>query len=319
MGRYSEIKVAAILALAIAGCNSEGSPQATNPTPTTAPTTAPTTTTKTPPATQAFTNPVVPAKPGQVVQVASATPNLIQPTNATERVVVVSKGRTDPFAQIIGQPVPTISNTTTAAKPIPVLPALPTPRTPIASTAAVRNTTTRSAVISTSTRKFTIPKLQPKIPRTSVATALPKLPNKLVLPKKGFVPAPVMPRVMPQVVSNPTLSSVLPPPAQPDMAKAVLVTGIVQVGSEPQAIIRVPNEPTSRYVRAGQRLANGLLIKRIEMNEGSNPVVIVEQYGIEVARMVGEVPSSGQQTQAATQNPVSGVTSPQNNIGAGAT
>ena len=62
------------------------------------------------------------------------------------------------------------------------------------------------------------------------------------------------------------------------------------IGQKPQAIIKVPTEDTSRYVQAGQRLASGLLIKRIEMNEGSNPIVIIEQYGIEVAIMVGEQP-----------------------------
>jgi hypothetical protein len=70
----------------------------------------------------------------------------------------------------------------------------------------------------------------------------------------------------------------------------VIVTGVVLVGQQPQAIIKVPSEVTSRYVRAGQRLSDDLLVKRIEMNEGSNPIVILEQYGIEVARMVGEEP-----------------------------
>jgi hypothetical protein len=90
------------------------------------------------------------------------------------------------------------------------------------------------------------------------------------------------------------------------------------VGSEPQAIIKVPNEPTSRYVQAGQRLANGLLVKRIEMNEGSNPTVILEQYGMEVARMVGEGVNSTQPATAATGNPVSAAPIPQNPVPTGA-
>jgi hypothetical protein len=102
----------------------------------------------------------------------------------------------------------------------------------------------------------------------------------------GFTP--VLPKIMPQVVPNTSLTSVLPPAAQPELAKGVVVTGVVMVGRTPQAIIKVPTDPTSRYVQAGDRLGGGLLVKRIEMNEGSDPIVIFEQFGIEVARMVGE-------------------------------
>ena len=123
-----------------------------------------------------------------------------------------------------------------------------------------------------------------------------QIPNRVVQ-----IPKSVLPKVLPQFISSSSFGSVLPPPAQPELAKAVMVTGVVLIGREPQAIIQIPNEPSSRYVQAGQRLANGLLIKRIEMNEGSNPVVILEQYGIEVARMVGEgLPTNS--TPSATSN-----------------
>ena len=125
---------------------------------------------------------------------------------------------------------------------------------------------------------------------------MPPLPTSKVpinTPKKSKPPAPltpVLPKVMPPVVPVPSLESVLPPPPEPDLARGVIVTGVVLVGQQPQAIIKVPSEVTSRYVQAGQRLSDDLLVKRIEMNEGSNPIVILEQYGIEVARMVGEEP-----------------------------
>ena len=64
------------------------------------------------------------------------------------------------------------------------------------------------------------------------------------------------------------------------------------VGGVAEAIVKAPNEATSRYVRAGQRLSNGqILVKRIEVNGGSDPVVILEQNGIEVSRAVGDKPS----------------------------
>lgn len=283
MGRNSKIAFAACLSLAIAGCTTESTPEAVAPVPSATPAT------KSPMATQSFNNPVV--STNQEVTNASATPNLIQPTNATERVVIVSQGRTDPFAQIIGQPVLSVPQTTTTTRVVPVLPRLPT--------AIVPRQPNSSAGLSTGTR-------------TPVASS-----NVAQTPKPP-IQASVLPSVMPQVVPNPTLVSVLPPPAQPDLAKAVTVSGVVLIGKEPQAIIKVPNETTSRYVQAGQRLANGLLIKRIEMNAGSNPIVILEQYGIEVARMVGEETSNS--TPSATTNVGNSVsmTTPQNPVTVGA-
>jgi hypothetical protein len=80
----------------------------------------------------------------------------------------------------------------------------------------------------------------------------------------------------------------LPPLPDPSLAKAVQVTGVIVVAGVPQAIIQAPNEATSRYVQAGQRISNGqILVKRIEMNSGSEPIVILEQNGVEVARAVG--------------------------------
>ncbi len=85
----------------------------------------------------------------------------------------------------------------------------------------------------------------------------------------------------------------LPPLPDPTLAKAVQVTGVIVVGGVPQAILQAPNEATSRYVQAGQRISNGqVLVKRIEMNNGSDPIVILEQNGVEVARAVGSPATS---------------------------
>lgn len=281
MGRNSKITIAAILTLAIAGCASEDTQQATNPAP------IPKIAAKSPSAAQSFKNPVIPAK--QVSQVTPASASLIQSTNATERerLILISKNRTDPFAQILG---PTVLGVSTApGRPVPVLPKLPT-------ASLVR-----------------------KLPTPSIASVQKKN-NIASVPKKvNPTLTSVLPKVLPQVVPNPTLVSILPPPAQPELARAVIVSGVVLISNEPQAIIKVPDEPTSRYVQAGQRLANGVLIKRIEMNGGSNPIVILEQFGIEVAKMVGEGSvNSTPSAASANGNPVSVATPSSNpfNIGA---
>jgi hypothetical protein len=87
---------------------------------------------------------------------------------------------------------------------------------------------------------------------------------------------------------NPGLKP-LPPLPEPKLAQAVEVTGVVTIGGITQAIIKAPNEPTGRHVEVGQRLSNGqVLVKRIEANAGSDPIVVFEENGQEVSRGVGE-------------------------------
>lgn len=99
-----------------------------------------------------------------------------------------------------------------------------------------------------------------------------------------------------------TQSPIRPLPPLPDssLARGIQITGVVVVGGVPQVIVQAPNEATSRYVEVGQRIANGqVLVKRVEMNSGSEPVVILEQNGVEVARLVG---GSGTQPTATLLN-----------------
>jgi hypothetical protein len=286
MGRNSKMAVAAILALAIAGCSSEGEQQSSNPTPTNVPTRIKQA------ATQPFNNPVVPAKKAQSATFGSAS--LIQPTNATEHISVVSKGRADPFAQIVPQYPAVPTDATGTVKTIPassgsatvtgVNPWLQLLRQKLA---RIRKTTSAAKTV-------------PALPQLRIAKVVRETQTQKKVNPVNNLTRPVLPKVLPQVIPNQTLVSTLPPPPQPELAKAVQVTGVVLIGQEPQAIIKVPNEPTSRYVQAGQRLASGVLIKRIEMNEGSEPTVILEQYGIEVAKIVGETPINSKPSSASS-------------------
>jgi len=92
---------------------------------------------------------------------------------------------------------------------------------------------------------------------------------------------------------------IVPPPPSTDLATGTEVSGVVKVGNETQVIVKVPNEPTSRYVKIGQRLSNGqVLVKRVDLKEGAEPIVILEQNGVEVAKAVGEKPPSREQQPA---------------------
>jgi len=93
---------------------------------------------------------------------------------------------------------------------------------------------------------------------------------------------------IPSVAQGPDLIPDLPAVPQPTLAERVKVTGAIQIGGVPHAIVEAPGQQP-RYVKVGDYLANGqVLVKRIEMNGGFDPVVILEQSGIEVAKRVGE-------------------------------
>jgi hypothetical protein len=104
------------------------------------------------------------------------------------------------------------------------------------------------------------------------------------------------------------------PPAPPstDLAESVEVSGVVRVGRGVQVIVKAPNEATSRYVQVGQRLSNGqVLIKRVEMPAGSDPVVVLEQNGVEVSRIVGQQPVAARDKMPAPPTAPAGGTTPQ--------
>jgi hypothetical protein len=88
--------------------------------------------------------------------------------------------------------------------------------------------------------------------------------------------------------NRPTTPSI-PVPPQPELAQAITITGIIDLGGAPQIIVKAPEERVSRYVRVGDYLSNGQVrVKRIENAIGSLPVVVLEQLGQEVYKKVGD-------------------------------
>lgn len=147
--------------------------------------------------------------------------------------------------------------------------------------------------------------------------AIPKpIPKPVVVAKPKPIPRLPQPPVVraPQPVIKPALPTPPAPvePPETDLAKGVSVLGVVEIANQYQAIVKVPNEATSRYVSQGQRLSDGeVLVKRIEMSSGSEPIVILEQNGIEVTRAVGQEPAQPDQQGKPTNRPTSAIQSPQ--------
>ncbi|WP_299405098.1 hypothetical protein [Acaryochloris sp. IP29b_bin.148] len=84
---------------------------------------------------------------------------------------------------------------------------------------------------------------------------------------------------------------VLPTLPKPEVAQGVKVTGVVNLGGRPQAILKAPGEKSTRTVGVGERIANGqVLVKSINMSNPTAPVVVLEQSGMEVRVSVGQEP-----------------------------
>jgi len=196
----------------------------------------------------------------------NAVPGLVQSTDPAERAKFVQNNiksqktdRIDPFSSL------------------PPLIAFTTPR--VAGTASKGDGDKASTV--PELPKF--PEINfpdvPAFPSTSNPSvpAFPSTSNPSSVPLSPFKPG-----------SQPLGIPSLPPIPQPTLARQVEVTGVVKVGNTVQAIVKAPNEPTSRYVGVGQLLSNGqILVKRIEINMSSEPIVVLEENGIEVRMMVG--------------------------------
>lgn len=124
-----------------------------------------------------------------------------------------------------------------------------------------------------------------KSPKVVKAPEIPQQPG-IGIPKLPELP---LPPPSPIASGSDGKTKELPPIPQPNIARAIEVSGVVTVGKETQIIVKIPSESSSRYVRTGQRLAGGqVLVKRIDNKLGSEPVIILEENGIEVPKSVGE-------------------------------
>ena len=88
---------------------------------------------------------------------------------------------------------------------------------------------------------------------------------------------------------GPKLTPEPPDAFEPELAKAVEVTGVVEVADVAYAIVKPPNEESSRYVQVGLYLSEQrqVLFKRIERNQDAALTVVLEQEGMEVSKQVG--------------------------------
>lgn len=187
-----------------------------------------------------------------------AVPGLLQPTSAKVRVPSIVTGRTDPFSQVMTASLPMprvqrVATTTGAGSRVPGLP--PLKRSPTS----------------------------PLFPRSVPAQPMSR-PNLTPLPTVPVATAPLPP---PNLTVPPAINIPIAPPSLTALAEAIEVTGAVQVQNQWLVIVKEPDS-TSRYVKAGDSLANGqVLVKRVIAGPGTDPVVVLQQNGKEVMKTMG--------------------------------
>jgi hypothetical protein len=263
MGQRRLVAIIGAIALTTVSCASEQTVDTTDttaasPSPTVSPAASPGSS----PAAQTFAKPLVAQKnPTAGFGAIPTVPGLIQPTNAKERgSQAITQAKADPKDPFAGLP------------PTPIKEAVRQQ----ANTAAAGNNATGGNAGNNATGNTQ----QRRLPSGSALLPNPDVPPAIAVNVPKAIAA-----------GTPRPAIVLPPKPSTDLAKGVEVTGVIVLQGVPQAIVKAPNESTSRYVRIGERLSNGkVLVKRIEMATDAEPVVILEENGVEVARGVGDKP-----------------------------
>lgn len=137
----------------------------------------------------------------------------------------------------------------------------------------------------------------PAVPNTSSPRTTPSQgqPPSTVNVPKGTAPkatAPTASSTSPSTKPSTTPGKiVLPTLPKPEVAQGVKVTGVINLGGRPKAILKAPGEKSTRTVGVGERIANGqVLVKSINLSNPAAPVVVLEQSGMKVRVSVGQEP-----------------------------
>ncbi|MFP5270078.1 hypothetical protein [Coleofasciculus sp.] len=194
---------------------------------------------------------------------------LIPPSQSVK--IPVAKERQDPFNTVtvapIQQSTPTKTTPPTQPQPAKTQPSQPkAPETPA----------------KTQPSPTSEPKRQP--------SPTPSSPTPSAKEKSPEPAAPKTQEPKPQPSPTPSEITVIeePPPPSTELADGVEVSGVMQLEGQWNAIIKASANTTSRYVRAGDSLLNGAVkVKRIELGENQEPLVILEENGVEVIKYVG--------------------------------
>ncbi|NJP08122.1 MAG: hypothetical protein HC866_00475 [Leptolyngbyaceae cyanobacterium RU_5_1] len=201
---------------------------------------------------QNFSNPLVSPSARSSEGQLPSVPGLLQPTNPKARIPTIATGRNDPFA-VIPSSTPILISSNRSS------PNLLGSRSPASSGRSLPSA---------------------KLPQSPVAVGYPIAPlPSLPVPPAG---SPLPP------VTVPNTPGMATPPSPTSLAEAIEVSGVVQVRGKWNVIVKEPNASSSRYVSVGDYLENGkVLVKRILATSSSEPVIVLQQNGVEIRKSLG--------------------------------
>ncbi len=210
---------------------------------------------------------------GEVEEVPVITADLISSTDPEARTRLVQQSRIDPFAVL---PIP--------LEPDPVV-------TPVAAAGngGSANARRSSGANGGANGGAAAAAAAASRPGGAAAAAAAASRPGATAAARPAIPGPTAPPVRVQAqnapLTRPSPVVALPRIPQPVIAPTISVSGVIQLGGEPYAIVSSSGEP-ERYVRVGDRLAGGSVrVKRID-TMAFEPLVILEENGIEVSRPV---------------------------------
>lgn len=195
--------------------------------------------------TQEFTNPLV--KPTAKAPTVPTVPGLLRSTNAKARAESITTGRRDPFAVVPSAAVPIATGGSKAPRSKAIAPL-------------------------------------PKAPAKQATSAMPQLPP-IQLPPLRSAPLPNLAGSSPLPPLNIPAAAKPVPPSPTALAESVEVSGVVQVGNRWTVIVKESSASSSRYVAVGDYVENGrVLVKKIVSPGSTEPVVILQQGGVEIRK-----------------------------------
>ncbi|WP_310487242.1 hypothetical protein [Chamaesiphon sp. VAR_69_metabat_338] len=233
-----------------------------------------------------------------------------QPSGVTEKDPLGQSGKPQPTTgKIATSQLPTIKNAAPAVKsgvnsPLPKIKiATVTSNTPIAS----KGTTTAEPSIARygDTSISSIPRtgINRKLPKITVAIKPSNSSNSATPAKTASntkvgnsnVLRPINMGSNPSATPRPTDIAARSPQGaeQALQAKAVEVSGVIEVEGKTQVIVKLPNETFSRYVNVGDKIANSnIVVKRIDDRGTISPTIVLSEGGTEVSHKIGDKPAS---------------------------
>ena len=221
---------------------------------------------------EAFEDPTIASKPKAVV-----TTDLIRSTDPDARAKAVSRSRIDPFAALPILPDPVV-----------IVPEGTEGNSNAGARAAGNSTRSSSNNSSGGSSSQASSSSSSGRGRSSSGGAAAAAANARPTP----TPPPVRVQAPNEPLIVPSPIAALPTIPQPVIAPTISVSGVIQLGNEPYAIVRSGSEP-ERYVKVGDRIGGGSVkVKRIE-TLAFEPRVILEENGIEVIRPItgGDAPA----------------------------